>query len=87
MRHDTPDHNLAEDLYERLISASLYVGSNLKWFPPVPYSPTIAHLHNIYRLLKLAVTQHKTGQNMSDNIAQTKAKIGNMGYKLPKTAC
>ena len=86
MRSDTPNHDLAKDLYERLISATLYAGSKLKRFPPAPYSPTIARLRNIYCLLKLAVTQLKTGQSMTDNISRTKAKLGNIGYTLPETA-
>ena len=86
MKQDTPDHALAEDLYERLINASVYAGSTLKRFPPAPYSPTIARLRNIHRLLKLAVTQFKTGRNMSEHLERTKAKIGNVGYHLPQTA-
>ena len=86
MRTHTPNHNLAKDLYERLISMSLCAGSKLKRFPPTPYSPTIARLSNIHHLLKLAMAQFKSGRNMSDHMEWTKAKIGNIGYKLPNNA-
>ena len=46
----------------------------------------IARLRNVYRLLKLAVTQYKTSHDMSENIARTKAKIGDAGYELPESA-
>ena len=85
MRQGKDDHELAEALYERLILASVHAGSTLKKFPPAPYSPTIARLRNIHRLLKLAVTQFKTTRDMSENISRTKAKLGNMGYPLPDT--
>ena len=68
------DHALAEELYERLISASTYAASRLKKFPPAPYSPTIAKLRNVHRLLALAVTQFKTNRDMSENIAKTKSQ-------------
>ena len=85
MCQNQPDHLLAEALYEQLIAASIYAGSKLKKFPLVPYSPTIARLWNVHRLLKLAVTQFKTSKNMSDSIARTKAKLGDAGYELPGT--
>ena len=84
-RHDTPDHAMAEELYERLIAALIYAGSKLKKFPPVPYSPTIARLRKIHRLMKLAVTQFKTSKDMSESITRTKAKLGNAGYELPSS--
>ena len=80
------DNNLAEDLYERLVSASVHAGSTLKKFPPAPYSPTIAKLRNVHRILTLAVTQFKTRRDMSEHIARIKAKLGNAGYELPATA-
>ena len=85
MQRDEPCHELAEALYERLISASLYGGSKIKRYPPAPYSPTIAHLRNIHRLLKLAVAQLKTKHDMTKLIARTKARLGNAGYELPDT--
>ena len=42
MLDDTPNHELAEDLYNRLISSAVHAGTKLKRFPPTPYSPTIA---------------------------------------------
>ena len=75
MREGTINHALAEELYGRLISASNTAGSKLQSFPPVPYSPTIARLRNIQRLLKLVVTQMKTSRDMSESIARTKAKL------------
>ena len=81
----TTDHSLAEDMYSRLIAESNFGGSQLKAFPPAPYSPTISCLRNIQRLLKLVVTQMKTDQDMTDNIARTKAKLGDAGYPLPQT--
>ena len=85
MQTNTPDHAFAEDVYCRLVSSSVHVGSKLKRFPLAPYSPTIARLRNIQRLLKLAVTQHKTSRDMEVNITQAKAKLGNAGYQLPET--
>ena len=85
MANEVPNHTLAEDHYDRLVSAVVYAGSKLKRFPPAPYSPTIARLRNIQRLLKLAVTQHKTSHDMEVNISRTKAKLGNAGYRLPDT--
>ena len=85
MSDNNPNHELAEDLYNRLIASAVYAGSKLKKFPPAPYSPTIARLRNIQCLLKLAVTQHKTSRDMTENIAQTKAKLGDVGYTLPST--
>ena len=85
IKDNKPNHILADDLYTRLIATLLYSGSKLKRFPPAPYSPTIAKLRNIQRLLKLAVTQHKTNQNTEENISRTKAKLGNAGYQLPPT--
>ena len=85
IRHSKPNHALAEDLYERLISASIHAGLKLKRFPPAPYSPNIAQLRNVHRLLKLAVTQFKTTRDMSDNISKTAAKLGHVGYQLPET--
>ena len=76
---------LAEELYERLITASRYSGSKLKKFPPTPYSPTIARLRNVHRLLKLAVTQFKTSCDLSETIARIKAKLWHAGYELPNT--
>ena len=85
MEQNQPNDTLAEDLYQRLISASQYGGSRLKKFPPAPYSPTIARLRNIQRLLKLTITQLKTKRDMSANIQRTKAKLGDAGFKLPDT--
>ena len=85
MKQDHPNHTLAEDLYERLIAASIYAGSTLKKFPPAPYSPTIARLRNIHQLLKLAVTQFRTSKDMTESIARTKAKLGDAGYQLPNS--
>ena len=84
--HDyDPNHELAKDLYNRLISSAVYAGSKLKRFPPAPYSPTIARLRNIQCLLKLVVTQHKMSRDMTENIARTKATLGDAGYTLPGT--
>ena len=84
--NNIPNHEMAEELYERLIVASIYSGSMLKKFPPAPYSPTIARMRNIHRLLKLAVTQFKTARDMSESIAWTKARLGDAGYELPTMA-
>ena len=85
IRQDTPDHAMAEELYKQLISASIHAGTKLKKFPPVPYSPTIARLRTIHRLMKLAVTQFKTSKDMSKSITQTKAKLGDASYELPSS--
>ena len=60
MTTNKANHALAEDLYNRLVAASQYAGARLKKFPPAPYSPTIARLRNIHRLLSLTITQLKT---------------------------
>ena len=86
MNQEIPNHKLAEDLYERLIADSVHAGLALKKYPPAPYSPTIARLRNVYRILKLAVTQFKTARDMSDNIAKTSSKLGGTGYIIPETA-
>ena len=44
MRQDMAHHELAKDLNERLIAASIYAVLTLKKFPPAPYSPMIARL-------------------------------------------
>ena len=85
MTTNQANHALAEDLYNQLVAASQYAGSHLKKFPPAPYSPTIARLRNIKRLLLLTITQLKTSRDMSDNIRRTKAKLGNANYSLPES--
>ena len=39
IQQDISNHAMAENLYERLISALIYARSKLKKFPPAPYSP------------------------------------------------
>ena len=85
MQDETPNHALAETLYTQLIKASNLGGSRLRSYPPAPYSPTIAKLRNLQRLLKLVVVEMKTSQDMSESIARTKAKLGNAGIAVPKT--
>jgi hypothetical protein len=54
----TPNHILAERLYQQLASACKEAGSMLKRYPPAPYSPEIVKLRNILCLMKLTVTSY-----------------------------
>ena len=51
MEEGTPDNELAEDLYNRLISASQYAGSRTKSNPSAPFSPELAALRHSQQLL------------------------------------
>ena len=68
MDQDQPNDTLAEDLYDRLILASQHAGKQLPKFPQAPYSPTIARLRQIWRFLKLELTQYKTGIDLSEQL-------------------
>ena len=79
-----PNHDLAEELYGRLILASQFAGRQLKRFPPAPYSPTIARLRQARCCLQLELTQYKTGRDLSEQIRSTRAKLGSINYPIPE---
>jgi len=81
-----PDHEAAEKLYQRLVSASQWAGSMLKTYPSAPYSPEIARMRNITRYLKLAISQFSSQYDLSDALEDTKSKLGSLGFALPRTA-
>ena len=72
MDTNQPDHQLAEELYGRLITSSQHAGRQLKRFPPAPYSPTIARLHQIRRFLKLV--PDRSGPVVSTSYHQSQAR-------------
>jgi hypothetical protein len=80
MDEDIPDHHLAEKLYQRLLTACRYAGSRLQRYPPAPYSPDIVRMRNIYRLLKLAITQFTSKYDHSKEIDDTIDKLGHIGF-------
>jgi hypothetical protein len=85
MDDNTPNHPLAEALYEPLITASRYAGTQLKKYPNAPYSPDIARLRNTQRLLKLAISQFKGSYDLSEPIQQTQVLLGDVTYTIPNT--
>jgi Sec-independent protein translocase protein TatA len=80
-----PNHMLAERLYQQLASACKEAGSMLKRYPPAPYSPEIARMRNILRLMKLTVSSYFPQYNLEDTIAETRAKLGSIGVTIPNT--
>ena len=80
-----PNNRLANDCYNRLVSASNYGGSKLKKFPPAPYSPELARLRNIKALLQVAVSSFTSQYDHRDNLASLQAKLGGLGFEIPST--
>jgi hypothetical protein len=80
-----PNHILAERLYQQLASACKEAGSMLKRYPPAPYSPEIARLRNILRLMKLTVSSYSSQYNLDETIAEARAKLGSIGVTIPDT--
>jgi hypothetical protein len=81
MGDDKPNHDLV--LYARLVAASRYGGSQLKKYPTAPYSPDIARLRNIQRLLKLAISQFRGSYDLSEPIRQMQITLGDDTYNIP----
>ncbi|CAB9510765.1 expressed unknown protein [Seminavis robusta] len=80
-----PNHHLAEDLYNRLVSSSSYGGSRVKTYAPAPYSPELARLRNIHTILKLAVSQFNSQYDLENNIETYRSQLGSIGFTLPAT--
>lgn len=85
MLDDSPDHDLAEDLYRRLHGSCVYAGRRLRKFPKAPYSPTIARLRNIMNLMRMAVSNFTSPVSLQENIDHLQEKLGSLRYEVPAT--
>ncbi|CAB9530719.1 expressed unknown protein [Seminavis robusta] len=83
MRDNIPNHTLAEQLYDRLLTACIYAGKRLPKYRDAPYSPELVRLRTIKDLLNTVYSHMTTNIDLSDQIENIRNKLDSVGYDLP----